>query len=400
MIETYEIPVENMDLAQKRIDSLNKAAKKIGMPEITLTITKRFMKKISCGVFKSQDIPCFEVILSGSQPKYDGWEFLGLIRHLESGNILNSFPDKTISENYRTSDTHCDHCQKKRQRNETFIVRHEDGREFKVGRSCLRDFLGHRDPHFILKIAELMMWLSVKATDYDAGRERSDKLPLDILVYLECVVAHVDQSGFKSKSHVGTPTSLAALASMHANSGHEKEIHKIEITPSVQQKARDILDFMRGPIADLPAFGGNTYLINLHTIMKLEWITMKEIGLVSSSVAFYYKHLGQELYKKKAEKLETFHVGTPKQRMDGNLTVVDVHNYFDENRMADYYIIKFVDGQGHRFTWFTNESRGLVVGDSLEARFTVVRHAEYRGTKSTQINRVSWTEKTPAIQKP
>ena len=69
------------------------------------------------------------------------WEFIAELEHTENGNIITGVAGVEVPERYYTSKPMCEHCNSKRFRKNTYIVRNKQTGEFKqVGKSCLKDF--------------------------------------------------------------------------------------------------------------------------------------------------------------------------------------------------------------------------------------------------------------------
>lgn len=69
------------------------------------------------------------------------WEFIAELEHTENGNIITGVAGVEVPERYYTSKPMCEHCNSKRYRKNTYIVRNKTTGEFKqVGKSCLKDF--------------------------------------------------------------------------------------------------------------------------------------------------------------------------------------------------------------------------------------------------------------------
>lgn len=69
------------------------------------------------------------------------WEFIAELEHTENGNIITGVAGVEVPERYYTTRPMCEHCNSKRFRKNTYIVRNKKTGEFKqVGKSCLKDF--------------------------------------------------------------------------------------------------------------------------------------------------------------------------------------------------------------------------------------------------------------------
>lgn len=56
--------------------------------------------------------------------------------------IVRTMPGQETPKEFWTRGPKCDHCKHNRRRNNTYVVRHEDGRHMQVGSTCIEDFLG------------------------------------------------------------------------------------------------------------------------------------------------------------------------------------------------------------------------------------------------------------------
>ena len=88
----------------------------------------------------------FDVTITGEPPRYRGWRFVAAVDAVDGGTVLRYPPGSTATvANDQVRAGECDHCQTTRARRSTVLVAHDDtGQLLQVGRSCLKDFLGHR----------------------------------------------------------------------------------------------------------------------------------------------------------------------------------------------------------------------------------------------------------------
>lgn len=148
--------------------------------------------------------------LSGVAPKMDGWHFVATLEvvtvFLADGVTtatevqVRRFPGAMeLPADWVVGDgTSCDHCGKARKRSTTLVVQHEDGRIMRVGKTCLKDFLGHASPEQVL--AQLIAITAVmEAADGEEGMPSTgrDSFDPETFVRVACSVARVD--GFVSR---------------------------------------------------------------------------------------------------------------------------------------------------------------------------------------------------------
>ena len=178
MHQTYTIPAANLAALAERIGKLNKRAAKLGVAPITYTTTHaRWEEQIVRSGFeprwqtKGDELkPDYKLTgrvrewltleVTGETPKYAGWEFIATLEPIMADgawvNLLLCVPGQTLPPGYRQQGSICDHCRTARNRKQTFVVRYEDGTFKTVGRQCLKDFLGHTDPHKLAAWAEML----------------------------------------------------------------------------------------------------------------------------------------------------------------------------------------------------------------------------------------------------
>ena len=159
---TFKIPEGNMRLFEERLNKLIKRSKKLNSEPIGFKTLNTILVPITeygeeTGGFETY----FEIEVTGTAPKLEGWDFIGTIDHNrdDSGkvvNLLRNVPGKSIPHKYHDVGTNCDHCGKNIYRKDTFIVE-KDGDTKQVGRSCLKDFLGHKNPEQVAQYAQFVI---------------------------------------------------------------------------------------------------------------------------------------------------------------------------------------------------------------------------------------------------
>lgn len=108
---------------------------------------------------KTGQVQAFRIFTPvGTEVRIGGYHFVATIQHIgEDGNMLRTVPsfDGNLPASYRTDKPTCDHCHTVRLRNETFVVQHESGAFKRIGRNCIKDYLGDESAAKILAAASL-----------------------------------------------------------------------------------------------------------------------------------------------------------------------------------------------------------------------------------------------------
>lgn len=293
----FAIPAYRLDLLDAKLDGLNKRAARLGVSPLSYTRTGGEWCDFQIDP-KTKKVKAHwevtEIELLGGQIKLAGWTFCGTIEHLEGENILRAVPGETIPESYRTGSKMCDHCGLDRERIDTFVVRHEDGRVMQLGRSCTRDYLGHADP------ARLASWLEVVSaffddeTDEEYDPERSEYVrstfrPDDIVAVS---LAAIRTFGWLSASAVregrtsGIPTSSRVSQWL---SGRQKDRDALEakgmaVTAEDFEQAEAMVEWAKEQ-------QGGDYIGNLRAYCSQERVDSKALGILTSLPAAHKRAL-------------------------------------------------------------------------------------------------------------
>lgn len=377
-INTYTIVADNLSLAQAKIEKMNKRARKLGVPELVLTVVEGSEQFIKDGndTFKKID-----VTLTGETVKLAGWHFAATIQHTEDGNIVRSVPGQDIDTMpYRTVEPLCEHCNQLRRRNDTYIVVNDEGETKQVGSSCLRDFLGV-DPASALWMAQFLIDLDAEfESEWNEGGGRATNY-MNIKDYLAWVSASIRNSGWMSRSKARWSGELAtADDAMSVWDWKGKGPRPYTPDEKDVETAEKALEWIRS--MENAAETANDYIYNLYVSTKQNYITWRETGLVASLVQAYSRQMEQEIQARKEAAVSEW-VGEIKQRREFTLTVESVR--YNDGMYGVTYQTKMVDADGNVFMWWA--SKELDQGETYTGKATVKDHTEYNGVKQTVINR-------------
>lgn len=343
-MQTLEANVRTdlLDSLKARIEKkVNKPARKLGLDEATLFLGDTFIRHYLTGVDSitgrwynaieddkladqralvegrdDREIVNFEfteVVLIAAETKLEGWEFIGTIEHTEAGNILRTVPkhEETLPEKYRAVTNDCDHCGYDRRRKDTYIVLHEDGTYKQVGRTCIKDFLGHGNPDQIAAYFNeiIALWDSLSLgfneddPDFFGGRAPWE---LDTAGFLGTVAQAIRTNGWTSrgKAYEWQTYATADCAwdfdwDRRDGKSNAKLLDRFgfcEITDEAIADGKAALAWARG-LTDADT-AGNDYLHNLRVACSLDYTNGKRAGIVASAVS------GWQRATEKAAKVE------------------------------------------------------------------------------------------------
>ena len=399
--QTYRVPSRNLENLKIRIEKLAKRAAKIGVGTVSLEVMdyEDVPIKDEDGLPTGRVRRYYSVRVCGTTPKFDGWVFLGTIEHAgEAGNIVRGVPGAgELPREYRDAKPTCDHCQLSRMRAETFVLRHDDGAMKRVGRQCLRDFLGHADPQALAAFAQILIDAAGAGEageddrDGEPGGHYSDLFDLEKVLRFTSAAIRVDgwMSRAKAEDFMREPTSGTVLRLITDPKFEHRELYAL--TDQDKRDATATLDWVKAlpERADL-----NDYLYNLSVLGKQLTINQRAMGLACSMIATYLREQERDLYLAKERKTSN-HVGTIGKRQDFALELLKAIEIDNDSRFGPSTLYKFTDVDGNRFTWFASGAYPLgdvMAGAEVKIKATVKKHDEYQGVKQTTLTRCKLLE--------
>lgn len=408
---TFKIPEGNMRLFEERLNKLIKRSKKLNSEPIGFKILNTILIPITedgeeTGGFETY----FEIEVIGSAPKLEGWDFIGTIDHNrdDSGkvvNLLRNVPGKSIPHKYHDVGTNCDHCGKNIYRKDTFIVE-KDGDTKQVGRSCLKDFLGHKNPEQVAQYAQFVIGLEGALNSLeDECNERNYRvdptyLRDEIFTWATTVVR---ERGFVSKSAVdngfpGLPTSSVIHGNLNPHwilrqrGGQEEFERRYKVTRIAEDEvtAKETIDWIKtNP-------GEGDFIFNLKQLVKLGQVKGKHFGFIAAAVNSYIKERDKTVYEKKqAEEIVNEPIGILGERVTFEAEVINVRNYqgtsfnYHDNGVRSIYTMKTKDNKV--VVWFSSPGK-MEKGKMVTVTGTIEKaefddFAPFKGCLKTVIKR-------------
>lgn len=395
----YDIPAENYTTLSDKLAKLSKRAVKLGFAPIVLTVVREEMREVAdeiTGVARLEKH--IHVTVTGDAPKLNGWTFVATIHHAgEAGNIILAVAGQEVPAAYRDATPEwCDHCKTSRRRNDTYVVRHDDGRTAQVGSTCLKDFLGHADPQALASMAELLAGLDGVVLSFGEGNG-SGEAYFDLAGFLALTASVIEQDGWLSKTKAyeqgltgaATANIVWGLAldprdqvKRSRYGGIEKDYRP---TDAHVKLAIDAAEWARVWTADP---GDNDYKANLRVVCNMDYVERRTAGLAASIVSVYQREMQKEVEKALKGESPSEHVGSVGEKLSGLVLTLTGCN-FHEGFYGTSAIHNFVDASGNVFSWFcTTGEQKFDIGQTVTVNATVKGHKVYRDTKQTDLKLV------------
>lgn len=411
---TYTVPEANVETLFAKLTRFSAKTVKAGNPPILFNRT---------GIFTDQPHPVkanvlvrmIEVEVTTEAPAYSGWRFMATLCATDEGNIVRAIPGYDVPVEYRDGAHHCDHCNTNRRRNDTYIVRHDDGRTLRVGSSCVQDFLQHSSPNSFTKAARLCLEAhaladAAKSQDWLGGHAGRNVYRVDLDTFLGFVAQEVLTTGrFVTRKQAqdqgrGSTADVAYNAMM--NEG------RVEVSPAAVQLATAARDFVRAAYAptlfiesddeeesvramfQMGPKGTNDSLSdfehNLYTVSQAEAIEPRFIGIAAFIVEAYRRATTVKAVVKPSK-----HIGAVGERLRGvavTCTKIVQSPADGYTHLYDKTFCIFTDNDGNVYTWSASGLLDFVVNGRYSLIGTVKKHSDFHGRPQTELSRCKLEE--------
>lgn len=259
-----------------------------------------------------------------------------------------------------------------------------------IGRSCLRDYLGHN----ALLFAEQAQYL-IDLADISEGAEsfggNGGPIYEPLEVYLSFVAELIKLDGWMSRSKARQmdiewrATSNVAYNHMYP----PKDFERLFTWPSEESKKE--ADAAIEWAANQEGEEVSDYIHNIRTIARRMVCESRDMGLAASIVAAYHRHLKDlryaELRAKRAEIAK--YVGNVGDRLTIKVTVEYVTQCDSQWGVSHRHVM--TDADGNMFVWFAHGTT-YAAGNELVLKGTVKKHSEWQGVKQNVLSRCEKVE--------
>lgn len=393
-----DVKVSAYPALEAKFEQVNKRAKKLGVPEIKLTIVKTWDRplydedghKDEWG--RTEKVHTVKVI--GDTPKLAGWDFLATIEHKEGGNVIRAVPgakEEDIKQFYEAKPHYCDWCKKSRNRVDTFIVRnHDDGSMKQVGRNCIKDFLGGKDPKAIL---QWFLWRNDLGSFVEEAEERESRgggrgnYEVPVEQVLTAVATAVRKYGYiKSSGPNGyqgsTPDTVRTLLFTRPTPDNKDWFAEMQPTDDDKAKVKTVVDWFNS-LDDVTK--ATPFVHNIDVILKGKTASARDIGILGAVFPMHARAMDSE-YEKRTPKSND-HVGQVGDKIPPTKVTV-IRTRVISGQFGSTQIVTMEDEKGNNLVWFNNSSHDLEEKQELTITGTIKKLDDFNGRKQTHLTRV------------
>lgn len=386
MILEHDVRLDALENVEEKIAALNKRAERLGLEPLTLKVSPVFTirqefkhqhARVGAPV-RTYPVEMVRVTITGEAPRLAGWELVAVLENADGQAIVKTVPGIKDLPALRALDpTVCKHCNTRRYRTDTFVLRDEQGELTQVGRSCLKDFLGN-DPAKAVGWLDLMTDLETlfeirmaqedPGFDLGGGGGGSKYVPLREYLLACAIEYRLGGGNFITRKMVDEgraefATSDLAWATMGLlrRGGAKEEAKPTDRDRELAHKACEWAEALEPK---------NDFESNLHIYAKQGYFPFKSGGIAAYVLGAYLREQGA-LYTKKAQssfllpKEEQKHVGTVGERRDFDAVVLGKHVF--EGNFGWTYIYRLAI-EGSQAVWFASSEQYMFDQDARDER--------------------------------
>lgn len=388
--KTYQIPLDNVVIAQERLQKLERTANRLGLVFPTVTISEPYRTQHKDSTTGEIFYRWWrDISLEGEgidRPvSYGGWSIIGQFNHQYPKVILNKLTDDIVPyfiQRFEAENVSwCEHCNKSVRRNNTYVVRNEtSGAQMLVGSSCMHHYVPHQKSldavmGYYLTIHELF-----NNQDEDGIYGGGVPTTADTRNYLR-LVFQILLTGVDIKSDV------YSIVMSCFNAGQPPK-DRSSLAWDIYHKAKEFyfdalseMDHMMEFISSLPQ--NNDFNVRLVRMCEAGYHLIKDSTTVRWGAVKYYEFLHKG--NARLNKIQTNWVGEIGEMIEQAVTYVD-RKFLYSGDWGDSYLYIFKTEDGSTITWKTSYIDGDLDGKMI-IRGRIKELTEYEDVKQTQITR-------------
>jgi hypothetical protein len=303
---SHRIPTDNLGRLEQRVKQLNKKVAKNRVTTGSLITAPQHEEIVKIGVSKSgRDVfrsYTWVTFFSETDFSLEGYNFVARYdfeRDVDGNSVVyaHAMPGEEIPAEFKETDGHCDHCNTRRYRKNTFLVRDPDGAYKIFGRACLSDifpvsaaaiaslFELVRNPGSIAGDLDEEYRPGMKMTHYDRNEG-----------VLGWAVSIFNQSGFISKAVARDQDREATadtVAFIMADSTYMSDIAKANQKELIERyrptdEVKADVELLIKLIADAEVDGD--YIEKLQKVIAQGHVSAQNFNILVSAVSILRKH--------------------------------------------------------------------------------------------------------------
>lgn len=287
----------------------------------------------------------------------------------ETRNMVHMIAnDEETNPEWWTADSTCKHCNRKRSRNKTVILKNTTGQYTQVGTTCIKDYTGIDAQDIIKMYADVQdVFLTEARYSVTEGFPKSGYVPT--VNYLANTIACIERDGYRKSDEKDSTKGVAYQVTIDRNS----------IAANHIVEAQEIIDFYsKLSDEDIESFNSN-----VKSVLACKY--SKQSGILAYAPIAYKttKKRLEEVAKHRAVAANSQFVGEVGKRY--TFTLQHENTFSFNGEYGTQFIHLFKDESGNTFKWSTANRIDAV--STLTLTGTIKAHDVYRDEKQTVITR-------------
>lgn len=392
--KTIIVTPAQVSLVEDKLNKLNKKAVKLGITPAVITSKREYIevKKNLAGKVIDKK-PLVEMVIEATEIKYGEYEFIATLDHtIGNKPIVKLVPNKVLPEVYQEADCNCDHCGIKRNRNNTYVFKDDNGYK-QVGGSCLKEFFGI-DP-----TNNIDWFKSIYDMDRDEFGGIGGRYHESVSQVIAYGLAVVEKNGYSSKkatqeynekvtngNYIDSTSDLVFQALNPPLPNHDNR-DQIEWCNSIRDRAIELYDEADKMIAwGIEYFAGQKgeYSHNMRIFLEAVSIEPKYFGYVVSVIGAWNRENVAKA-EKEVKRFDNQFIGNIKDKITVNVIVNKIIQV-SGNYGYSYINIMTQKETGNNLVWISSNNV-LDEGSNVCLVGTVKTHIVRDGKNQTALTR-------------
>jgi hypothetical protein len=325
------------------------------------------------------------VTMEGTAPGIPGFSIVGRVVDQDGIRQVTAFDSSISMEAFHSGALECKHCNTKHRRVSTYAFRNDTTNElFQVGNSCIDHYTGTSGDitKILLKAFGLVELYAYNEGDEEecGGFKRPMFFSTDILAYAFCVADY--DGGYRNRKYDGicTRDGVCDILACKDNIVKPFGMSKHEILDKYFARVADLLGMVEA--AEIPVGEFSDYMFNIKQLCGADNISYKQIGMLVSAVAMWYR----AEQKKNVPAFVEEYIDEDKIQ---NVTLVVTSHRYMENYNA--MLVTCTTPDNKRVSFWDNKGETWEAGKQLKVKSAKVKdRREYKGQKTTTINYIKY----------
>lgn len=416
-MEKITINALNLYWIEERINTYNKKAKKLNMKEIELIKENQRIEEVQVSKYEKKILELVDISFEAEVISFNKGKIIAKITHIpDDENVFKIYNYEAVEklgiEKIKTLPCNCDHCNSKRRRKVTYLIKLNDEEKIiQVGRTCMKEYTSVYNINSVLNMYDLLEDLEEQICREPFGAEREEYFfnTIDILLLVK---EEVEKNGYISgrkamENNRLVPTSKVILHDIYNEHAIEELQSKKEYDKNISKEIEDIEE----KINYILNYDYAKYIINVkyshytEEERKAEFRSSFNFKLfeavgnkyckpdvvpVLSAFFISYNLLVENKEKidlKEKNALESKYYGEVKEKIEIDVELTNCKSfvsYYGYNNTNYIYTFK---KDNYTFVWITSKCLDIEVGEKIKLKGTIKEHNEFNDIKQTVLTR-------------